>query len=187
MRLIGFSGLARSGKDEAANALVEAYGYQKIAFADKLREFLWEVNPYMKNRADNTYLPLQEVFSLYGGWEQIKDSPYYVCYRQLIQNIGTEAGRGILGKHVWIDALDNQLVMSKNYAVPDIRFKNEEDYIRSRGGLTVRIWRPGLGKINDHASEQLSFKSQHVIINDGSVKDLHQKVVALCDQVGEYS
>jgi dephospho-CoA kinase len=42
--IVGISGYARSGKDEAAKALVEM-GFERRAFADKLREFLLALNP----------------------------------------------------------------------------------------------------------------------------------------------
>jgi len=179
--IIGFSGLARSGKNEASNALLD-YNFNVVAFADKLKEFLWNVNPYMRNAADNTYLCLQEVHKRYGGWEGMKNSPYHNCYRQLMQNIGTEAGRGVLGSHIWIDALDHKLTVSKNYAITDIRFPNEEEYVRSRGGITIRIERPGLQKVNEHASEQLSFESHYVILNNGSIEELHKKVANIYER-----
>ena len=43
--IIGLTGYAQSGKDTLANILVENYGYTRVAFADKIREFLYEVNP----------------------------------------------------------------------------------------------------------------------------------------------
>jgi dephospho-CoA kinase len=43
--IIGLSGYSRSGKDEVAKILVEDYGFTRIAFADKIRELLYEMNP----------------------------------------------------------------------------------------------------------------------------------------------
>jgi dephospho-CoA kinase len=45
MQLIGLSGYARSGKDEAAKVLIEEFGFKRIAFADKLRDFLYALDP----------------------------------------------------------------------------------------------------------------------------------------------
>lgn len=44
-KLIGLSGWATSGKDETANVLVRLYGYERIAFADKLKEFVKAIDP----------------------------------------------------------------------------------------------------------------------------------------------
>ena len=43
--IIGLTGYAQSGKDTVAKILVENYGFTRIAFADKIREFLYETNP----------------------------------------------------------------------------------------------------------------------------------------------
>ncbi len=43
--IIGLTGYAQSGKDTVANILVERYGFTRVAFADKIREFLYETNP----------------------------------------------------------------------------------------------------------------------------------------------
>jgi hypothetical protein len=47
MELVAFSGYARSGKDTAADALLPL-GFQRVAFADKLRECLYALNPTVK-------------------------------------------------------------------------------------------------------------------------------------------
>ena len=47
--IIGLTGYARSGKDTVAKILVDNYGYKRIAFADKIRELLVEINPILEN------------------------------------------------------------------------------------------------------------------------------------------
>mgnify|MGYP006283771541 FL=1 len=42
--IIGLTGYAQSGKDTVASLLVEHYGYERVAFADKIRSFLYEMN-----------------------------------------------------------------------------------------------------------------------------------------------
>ena len=46
--IIGLSGYAQSGKDTVAKVLIEEYGFTRIAFADKIREFLYDLNPQVK-------------------------------------------------------------------------------------------------------------------------------------------
>ena len=48
MEIIGLSGFARSGKDEAAKVLVEEFGFKRVGFADKLREVLYALNPLVE-------------------------------------------------------------------------------------------------------------------------------------------
>ena len=38
--VIGLTGYAQSGKDTLASILVEKYGYSRVAFGDKIRDFI---------------------------------------------------------------------------------------------------------------------------------------------------
>jgi dephospho-CoA kinase len=43
--IIGLTGYARTGKDTVASVLVKDFGFERIAFADPIRELLYELNP----------------------------------------------------------------------------------------------------------------------------------------------
>ena len=43
--IIGLTGYAQSGKDTVAKILIEQYGFTRVAFADKIRELLYEMDP----------------------------------------------------------------------------------------------------------------------------------------------
>ena len=45
MVVIGLSGYASSGKDTVAQFLIEEHGFEKIAFADPIRNMLLAMNP----------------------------------------------------------------------------------------------------------------------------------------------
>src|SRR6478609_11250458 len=155
MEIIGLSGFARSGKDEAARVLVEEYGFVRVAFADKLREVLYALNPIVDMGFDD-FLELQpvyvqEVIDAY-GWDGYKETEYGTEIRRLLQRLGTEAGRQTLWDTIWIDAaLDT--VSANKVVVTDARFYNEFDAVRERGGVIWRIERDGVGPANSHASE----------------------------------
>jgi hypothetical protein len=77
--------------------------------------------------------------------------------RRLMQMIGTEWGRDLIGPDVWIRlwraALD-RLPAGQHVAVDDCRFPNESDAIRAAGGFMVRITRPDAGQgAAGHSSE----------------------------------
>jgi len=109
------------------------------------------------------------------GWDWAKNNVPDV--RRLLQRLGTEAGRDILGVNIWVDTafarVDNDKVV-----VTDVRFPNEADGIRQRGGEVVRIERPGVGPRNNHPSETslLDYEFDVTIYNDGTIEDLHRKV-----------
>lgn len=176
MKIIGLSGFAGAGKDEAAKALVRQ-GYTRIAFADVLRDIAVAINPYVYERADDdedihVFRRLSNVIRNY-GWDDAKNE--FPDVRRLLQRLGTEAGRNILGENIWVDTAFKHADSDK-IVVTDVRFPNEAEGIRDRGGRVVRIERPGTGPRNDHPSETslLDYNFDAYINNNGSVEDLHR-------------
>lgn len=67
--------------------------------------------------------------------------------RKLLQLEGTEYGRMKHGKDIWIKYFSNWVDIFKkrgikNIITPDVRFINEIDYIKSNGGIVIRIIAP---------------------------------------------
>jgi hypothetical protein len=204
--IIGLSGYARSGKDEAAKVLVEEYGFERVAFADKLRDFLYALNPIVEiKRADvpvNVKTPqgikrlmidentrstipvsvevrVRDIIDQHGR-DGYKETPYGTEIRGLLQRLGTEAGRQILWDSIWIDAALHDLDPEKNYVVTDVRFPNEAGAVRERGGVVWRISRVGVGPANNHASETSldNYSFDKVLENNGSLEDYRQEVIS---------
>lgn len=175
MEIIGLAGYATSGKDEAAKVLKMA-GFRRVAFADKLREFVYAINPEVDGGPMGT-LDLQQVIGRY-GWNGYKDTYWGDSIREQLQYIGTECGRGILGQNVWIDATFNDMIENGKYVVTDVRFPNEIEGIRSRGGKMYRIIRDGVGPVNSHPSETAidHYEYDGYIHNEGTLEEFHDTV-----------
>jgi len=159
VEIIALSGFARSGKDEAARVLVEDFGFKQVAFADKLREMLYQLNPIVSMGVYENHhwdyersVYVQDAVNQY-GWDGYKETPYGPEIRRLLQRLGTEAGRQTLWDSIWIDAALANLPDDAKVVVSDARFFNEFDAVRDRGGFVWRIDREGVGPANDHASE----------------------------------
>lgn len=156
MEIIGLSGYARAGKDEAAAVLVNEFGFVQVAFADKLREVLYALNPlvdvWRQWDAEPGSVYVKDVIDEY-GWTGYKDTIYGGEIRRLLQRLGTEAGRQTLWDTIWIDAALAGLDENAKVVVSDARFFNEFDALRARGGYIWRIERPGVGPVSDHPSE----------------------------------
>lgn len=156
MQIIGLSGFARAGKDETAKVLVEQYGFTQVAFADKLREFLYAMDPLVAFEGpwleDADGVTVSMVIDKF-GWGGYKETPYGTEIRRLLQRLGTEAGRQTLWDTVWIDAAFAGVPADAKIVVSDARFYNEFDAVHKRGGEVWRIDRPGVGPANEHASE----------------------------------
>lgn len=185
MEIIALSGFARSGKDEVSKVLVEEFGFKKVAFADKLREVLYQLNPVVapapENYFGNPTIPvrLQNVINV-NGWDGYKETRFGPEIRRLLQRLGTEAGRETLWDSIWIDAALTGHDEDAKLVISDARFINEFDAVTERGGQVWRVDRPGIGPANDHKSETeaLEYKgfSFH-IQNNGTLEDLRSRVV----------
>lgn len=173
--IIGLSGYARSGKDTAAHALV-GHGYNRVAFADKLREFLLRLNPIVDTYSQ---FRVSDVIEQY-GWDGYKESGYGAEIRELLQRLGTECGRELISDTIWIDAALNG-TKGRDIVVTDVRFPNEAQAIKDRGGYVIRVVRPGVGPANSHPSETAldDWDFDAVILNDGSVGELQDNMAGL--------
>lgn len=161
---IGITGTMQSGKDTLAKAIVDGtpHGWQApiYHFADPLKEMTKALfGGYSEN---------------YWGGDESKNQPTgfaddlgpaFTSYRTSLQHLGTEVFRKHVHPDFWvvvvrhrIDALLNDYPdRDRVILFPDVRFDNEARFIRSRGGLVVRVWRAD-GKVSasgiaGHASE----------------------------------
>lgn len=124
-------------------------------------------------------------------WELIKLTP-----RKLLQLIGTECGRNIIHPNIWINTLmceykhfkttetTTNILNSKQYELPnwiitDVRFPNEVEAIKNKGGIIIRVNREVYSNDKEHFSE-LSLDNykdfNYIIDNNGTKKDLVEKV-----------
>lgn len=145
--LIGLTGRARSGKSTAAEHLTSTYLLEQYAFADPLRHGLmaiFNLDP-TDFEGDRKEQPL--------GW--LDRSP-----RQLMQSMGTEWARNTVHSDVWVklaeqnlDYITQSLGAVTGFVVSDVRFENEAEFIRQRGGTLIHIFRPDTQAVNPHISE----------------------------------
>lgn len=176
--IIGLSGYAQSGKDTVAQILVDNYGFTRIAFADKIRDFLYEVNP-MVGCSPSGYL--KDLVDL-KGWDSAKQEPQV---RRLLQDLGVGA-RKMFGEDFWINQALKDTNFGDLYVITDVRFINEADAIKLSAGQVWRVTRPGVTAVNAHVSETQmdDYPVDHFVKNDGDVKDLWEEVLMLCHHIG---
>lgn len=132
MLLIGLCGKMGSGKDYIASKYIIPYLKNlkktclQLSFADQIK-----VNVICKNN-----IQFNDVFV-----KKTNDT------RMLLQSEGTENGRNLYGEDIWIKYYKSwvQLFESRDIDViitSDVRFKNEYEYIKSRGGFIIKIHAP---------------------------------------------
>jgi len=127
--IIGISGKMGCGKDYICNNLIIPLlkkldkCYLQVSFADQLK-----INAMTKSN-----MSFDEVY--------INKTTHS---RKLLQREGTELGRNVYGKDIWIKYLDNWISLYKfrgieNFICTDVRFLNEIEYIKQKGGIIIRI------------------------------------------------
>lgn len=185
--LVGMIGKKRSGKDSVASTLVEEYGFIRRAFADPLKEAALGLDPLIRIEQDETYLldpgllgiagvpPLLRLSAIVEGvgWEAAKEIREV---RRTLQNYGL-AIRGI-DPDFWVRQPFATMEPGLAYVVTDVRFPNEVDAVRDRGGKIIRVARPGLVSTDQHVSETAldDVEPDALIVNDGTLEDLAAKV-----------
>lgn len=176
--IIGLCGFARSGKDTLAQQLVANFGFERRAFADPMRDILYKLNPLVITDTGSFEegmlypIRLAKLIDQY-GWEKAKESNEV---RSLLQRLGTEAGRDILGDHVWMKQILEK-PHGPRLVISDVRFPNEAEAIKRRGGVIVRIQREGYGPVNAHESE-VAYSEQDILLeNYGSPIELLENLL----------
>jgi len=136
--IIGLVGFIGSGKGTVGD-IFESHGYIKDSFAKPLKDacsmmFGWprellegdtEVSRKWREEPDNFW---SEKFG------------HSFSPRLALQLMGTEAGRDVFHKDIWVMSLLNR-AKGKDVVVTDVRFKNEIEYIQKNGGRIVRVKR----------------------------------------------
>jgi|LakMenEpi03Aug12_release.lakeMendotaPanAssembly.Ray.scaffolds.fasta_scaffold406373_3 hypothetical protein len=179
--LIGLTGAAGAGKDTVASHLFKAHGCLKLALADPLYAMV----------AAMTGLPVEKM-----GDRKVKEADIAwigTSPRRLLQTLGTEWGRGTLGDDIWIKNLFRRIdayshAMGRwsdkaSFVVTDVRFANEAQAIRERGGHIIEIVRPTpLSGVPDEArrhSSEAGVPNELIdvsIVNDTDVAGLLERV-----------
>jgi hypothetical protein len=165
-RLIGLGGYALSGKDTFADHLV-ALGWRKTYMSYALEQALLTLDPVITSWPHRWgghwgevcdrlplagYLRYSEIHELVG----YDASKLNTEVRRMLQVLGTEIGRNMLGENVWVDAAFkkvDELRAHSSVAITGIRYPNELAAIKTRGGVSVWISRPGFTPINSHTSD----------------------------------
>lgn len=182
--LIGLGGHLRSGKDAVADHLVTEHGFVKLGMSDVLHEAMLALDPVVRVWNDGTFERYSKVIAEH-GYVEAKKRPEA---RRLLQKLGTEVGRDMIGENVWANIMarkiDDHRGAGHPVVVTGIRFPNEVRMIRELGGRTVWVDRPNLatrGAIAAHASENSVGEQDFdgLIVNDGTLEDLYAHVSQL--------
>ena len=180
---ISISGKAGSGKDTFADllevALINKIKFKREAFANKLKLVCSAL----------TSLPIDTFF--YRDKKNMILPDYGITIRELLQKIGDELRK--VDNGIWINALSSSLRKYKgNYIITDARYLNEIEFIKSLGGITIKIERPFhtddsiTNELSKHPSEN-EFEEydsfNFTVINDKDLKNLKIMAEKVADEI----
>ena len=167
--IIGVAGYKGSGKDTIANVLQTSFGFEKMSFAQPIKDIV-----------HSTFGIDKAILSGDGGEREFREEVlpgwFYLSPRDMMQKIGM-AFRDELHKDIWVKVLESKIKSVKqNIVIPDVRFKNELELI-NKYGFCVGVKRPGYNG-DGHRSERAldDVKLQYIFDNDNSQEMLYAKV-----------
>ena len=148
--IIGLVGYIGSGKGTVADILVRNHQYHKFAFADALKDAVATIFMWPRGLLEGDSNASRAFRERVDVWWSHKLG-YEVTPRLILQKFGTEACRHGIADNIWIAALEKRIHGYDDVVISDCRFPNEIDFIRSAGGVIVRLKRG-----DDPTEEQLS-------------------------------
>ncbi len=174
-QILAISGRKGSGKSTVVEMLqgLLPMPYQHKLFAGPLKQMVGVMVGVDPIRFED------QAFKLQPSPIANPDGGFYT-YRHLLQVTGTDFGRDILGENVWVDSLFAPYRPDDCWLISDCRFPNEVKAVENRSGMVIRVERPGLA-YDPHPSETAldDYPFAHVVINDGSIAELHDKIKAI--------
>lgn len=178
MKIIGLGHYSRTGKDTLANSLIlSAYERQPGVRVAK-RPFAWKLKEICHDLYEWAGLREPEYYDTPEG-EKFRDVPLPLLNGmtpvQIWVAFGTPAVRENVYDKTWIDYVLN-LSELDILIIPDVRFPNEVKAIRDKGGLLVKVVRPGYGPRPTVADRALvGFDGwDYIAGGSGKMEELHQ-------------
>lgn len=140
--IIGFVGFIGSGKDTAADYLVNFHEFRRDSFANTLKDAVAAVFGWDRTMLEGRTKQAREWREQVDPWWADRLGLPNLTPRWILQYWGTEVCRKSFHDDIWIASLENKLRNSKdNIVISDVRFPNEIKAIHNAGGKVIRIKR----------------------------------------------
>lgn len=183
--IAGVAGVAGVGKDTAASqleaeALARGMSSMRLSFMEPVRAMLEALGVpprYMVERA-------------------LKEAPVPGIgrsYRQLAQSLGSEWGRELVDRDLWMNVAARRIDERASTISPtpliaivsDVRLADEANWVRSQGGVLLRVTRADATAVATHSTEQQAGAPSVDIDlpNDTSLEAFERRVRALASSI----
>jgi hypothetical protein len=197
--IIGICGFIGSGKDTAADYLVNFHEFKRESFANTLKDAVSNVFGWDREMLEGRTKHSRE-------WREQRDDWWSdrlgmeITPRWILQNWGTNVLRAHFHDDIWIASLENKLRSSQDsIVISDCRFPNEISGLKAQGAKVIWVQRgltphwysiaeqanrgdtkaqDWLAKEGIHASEY-SWAGTHfdaIVDNNGSIEQLYSQL-----------
>ena len=140
--IIGFCGFIGSGKDTAADYLVNFHEFRRDSFAATLKDACAAVFGWDRVLLEGKTKEAREWREQVDPWWAERLGMPNLTPRWILQYWGTEVCRRGFHDDIWIASLENKLRQTRdNIVISDVRFPNEIAAIRNAGGSVYWIKR----------------------------------------------
>jgi hypothetical protein len=140
--IIGFVGFIGSGKDTAADYLVNFHGFRRDSFANTLKDAVAAVFGWDRVLLEGRTKEAREWREQVDPWWAERLGKPNLTPRWILQYWGTEVCRAGFHDDIWIASLENKMRKTgDNIVISDVRFPNEIKAIHNAGGIVVRVKR----------------------------------------------
>ena len=140
--IIGFVGFIGSGKDTAADYLVNFHGFRRDSFANTLKDAVANVFGWDRTLLEGRTAEARAWREQVDEWWAERLGMPKLTPRWVLQYWGTEVCRQGFHDDIWIASLENKMrKTTDNIVISDVRFPNEIKAIHNAGGLVIRIKR----------------------------------------------
>ena len=177
LTLVALAGRAGAGKDTAADHLAQCFCFNKIAFADTLRNVCKEAFGLTDAELHDRHLKALPL----ARW------PFQAPV-EILQTVGTDLFRRQY-PGIWVRRAMEKAHAFDRAVLSDCRFPDEAMAVRGEGGIVIRITRPGHDEgRRPHESETHidNLDADFDVLNDGTVEDLHAKIGKIMFDLGIY-
>ena len=173
-----YSDAPQQGKSTIASYLSKRHAYVVQPLAGPIKRIAAVVLSEMGVPSSALY---------YAGEKDTVLPDWNVSPRHILQTLGTEWGRTCIAPDIWLRIWARSSAYLPRIVVDDLRFRNEADYLRSKGGIILRVQRPtsgldptALSRATAHSSEAglSGYAFDGTIHNTGTLTELHTAIEA---------
>lgn len=202
-QIIGVCGFIGSGKDTAADYLVNFHEFRRDSFAATLKDAVASVFGWDRELLEGRTKQAREWREQVNPWWAERLNMPELTPRLVLQLWGTEVCRRSFHDDIWIASLEARLLNTQdNIVISDCRFPNEIKAIKNAGGQVIWVQRGIMphwydiavqaNKGSRNAIEWLKTEGIHasetawvgttfdaIVDNDHSIEDLYKQLAKI--------